>query len=66
MHFNVAGAKGEGVVHLHMTKRPGQSEYDYNYLYLDVKGQQRIFLEGSDGSDAVKNNKKFLGVRWGW
>jgi len=34
----VEGDVDRGVVQLHLVKRPGQDDYDYKYLYLDVKG----------------------------
>ncbi|KAH0565905.1 hypothetical protein GP486_000708, partial [Trichoglossum hirsutum] len=37
MHFNVEGPLNSGVVNLHMTRRPDQSEFEYKYLFLDVK-----------------------------
>lgn len=38
MHFYVEGSSRSGVVNLHLTKRPGQTEFEYKYLTLDVKG----------------------------
>lgn len=69
MHFNVEGDLNKGVVHLHLTKKPGQQmEYSYKYLYLDVSGK-RIYLENTDqaggGSDGG-SRRGFLGVRWSW
>jgi len=34
----VEGDLDQGVVNLHLVKRPGQKEYEYKYLYLDVAG----------------------------
>ncbi|TAQ85819.1 hypothetical protein B7494_g5861 [Chlorociboria aeruginascens] len=66
MHFNVEGPLDKGVVNLHMIKRPNDSEFVYKYLFLDVKGHQRIYLENADASlDAPgKNKSKFFGVSW--
>ncbi|KAI9865140.1 MAG: mitochondrial import inner membrane translocase subunit tim21 [Trichoglossum hirsutum] len=72
MHFNVEGPLNRGVVNLHMTKRPDQSEFDYKYLFLEVKGYPRLFLENTDvqadesSKGSKGNKKKFLGVQWGW
>ncbi|KAH0544269.1 hypothetical protein FGG08_001532 [Glutinoglossum americanum] len=72
MHFNVEGPLNTGVVNLHMTKSPSQSEFDYKYLFLDVKGYPRLFLENTDvqtdSSDkqGKGGKKKFLGIQWGW
>lgn len=35
----VEGSSRLGVVNLHLTKRPGQTEFEYKYLTLDVKGE---------------------------
>lgn len=40
----VEGDVDKGVVRLHLVKRPGQDDYDYKYLYLDVKGKYRRAL----------------------
>lgn len=66
---------------MHMTKAPGQSEYQYKYLALDVKGlhvpkskrhmlnlagHSRIYLENVDAAkDQKKTGMKMFGVRWG-
>ncbi|KAL3428448.1 mitochondrial import inner membrane translocase subunit Tim [Phlyctema vagabunda] len=66
MHFNVEGPLDQGVVNLHMTKRPSESDFVYKYLYLDVKGQQRIYLENADtAADGSRKSKtKFFGIEW--
>lgn len=66
MHFNVAGPLGEGVVNLHMTKRPADDEFNYKYLMLDVKGHPRIYLENADAAPdgPGKNKTKMFGVSW--
>lgn len=38
MRFYVEGDLEKGTVHLHCAKRPGEDEYEYRYLYLDVPG----------------------------
>lgn len=66
MHFNVEGPRNTGVVNLHMIKRPSDSEFIYKYLALDVKGNQRIYLENADASldSPAKSKTKFFGVNW--
>lgn len=66
MHFNVEGPLNEGVVNLHMIKRPSDDEFIYKYLALDVRGHQRIYLENADASadSPAKNKSKFFGVSW--
>lgn len=63
IRFYVEGPKGQGVVHIHLTRRPSQPDYEYAMLAVDVKGHQRIYLENAE----EKNSKvapKILGVRW--
>jgi import inner membrane translocase subunit TIM21 len=61
--FYVEGPLGQGVVHVHLIKRPSQSEYEYQELAVDVKGQKRVDLaeeEKKSGSVAPK----IFGARW--
>lgn len=63
--YQVDGPLNKGVVSLHMTKKPSQSEYEYKYLALDVKGHQRIYLENADtGTSGSKGKMKMFGVSW--
>ncbi|KAM0124190.1 hypothetical protein ACHAO1_011107 [Botrytis cinerea] len=64
MHFNVEGPLNKGVVNLHMVKRPSESEFVYKYLFLDVKGHQRIYLENADATNSGPGKSRFLGVTW--
>ena len=65
MHFNVEGPKEKGVVRLHMTKEKGQHKFEYNYLALDVKGHQRIYLENKDLVEAEgRKSGRMFGVKW--
>ena len=56
----------KGVVRLHMIKHPGSSDFEYKYLFLDVKGHERIYLEKADESSKGKGKTKlsFFGVKW--
>lgn len=36
--LQVEGPLDYGVVNVHLVKRPGQDEFEYKYLALDVKG----------------------------
>ncbi|KAL6896468.1 TIM21 domain-containing protein [Trichoderma evansii] len=67
MHFYVEGPKGNGVVQCHMVIPRGESEYDYKYLFVDVKGHERIYLENADTAKARAGRKSvsFFGVKWG-
>ncbi|KAF2149973.1 mitochondrial import inner membrane translocase, subunit Tim21, partial [Myriangium duriaei CBS 260.36] len=64
MHFYVAGPKAEGTVWVHMTRHSG-GDWEYHTLALDVKGEERLWLENAEKSrsDGVKGGKMF-GVRW--
>ena len=56
-----------GVVRLHMVKYPSSSDFEYKYLFLDVKGHERIYLEKADESGKGKGAKKqlsFFGAKW--
>ncbi|KAI4128031.1 MAG: hypothetical protein LQ338_002922 [Usnochroma carphineum] len=65
MHFNVEGSSRRGVVNLHTFRAPGQSEWEYKYLALDVKGQPRIYLENTDVAPGKQHSSfKFLGMQW--
>ncbi|KAF2437842.1 TIM21-domain-containing protein [Karstenula rhodostoma CBS 690.94] len=62
--FYVEGPVGQGVAHVHLTKRPSQNEYEYHTLAVDVKGHQRIYLENADGKSGGKIAPKIFGARW--
>ncbi|OAA47649.1 import inner membrane translocase subunit tim-21 [Metarhizium rileyi] len=65
MHFHVDGPKQNGVAQLHMVRRHGESDYGYKYLFLDVKGHERIYLENAESaSSAGKKQLSFFGVKW--
>jgi import inner membrane translocase subunit TIM21 len=65
MHFYVEGEKAKGTVNLHMTRQPGEKEFEYRMLALDVPGKQRYYLENADAKmvDQRKQGKMF-GVSW--
>jgi import inner membrane translocase subunit TIM21 len=60
--FYVEGPQGQGVVHVHLIKRPSQDEYEYQELAVDVKGHQRINLVKEENRDKVA--PKIFGARW--
>ncbi|TVY35962.1 Mitochondrial import inner membrane translocase subunit [Lachnellula occidentalis] len=66
IHFNVAGPLNEGVVNLHMVKRPSENEFVYRYLTLDVQGHPKIYLENADTdpNSSGKNKSKLFGISW--
>ncbi|KAK2007792.1 TIM21-domain-containing protein [Colletotrichum eremochloae] len=66
MHFHVEGPLNKGVVYLHMIKTPSSGEFEYKYLYVDVRGQQRYYLENADtATGSGKRGVRFLGINWG-
>ncbi|KAI5795462.1 TIM21-domain-containing protein, partial [Peziza echinospora] len=67
IRFNVEGNVDRGVVHIHLVKRPESRDFEYKYLYLDVPGQSRLYLEDNDDKDSKSPQKKgIFGVSWGW
>ncbi|KAH7359547.1 TIM21-domain-containing protein [Pyrenochaeta sp. MPI-SDFR-AT-0127] len=60
--FYVEGPLGQGVVHVHLIKRPSQNEYEYETLAVDVKGHQRIDLVAEEKKEKVA--PKIFGARW--
>ncbi|KAG9191858.1 hypothetical protein G6011_10592 [Alternaria panax] len=61
-NFYVEGPLGQGVVHVHLTKRPSQDEYEYETLAVDVKGHQRIDLVAGNKTSSLA--PKIFGARW--
>ncbi|GKT45646.1 mitochondrial import inner membrane translocase subunit tim21 [Colletotrichum spaethianum] len=63
---DVEGPLNKGVVYLHMIKTPSSGEFEYKYLYIDVRGQQRYYLENADtATGSGKKGVRFLGINWG-
>jgi mitochondrial import inner membrane translocase subunit TIM21 len=67
MHFNIEGPKGTGSVHIHLIKYRGHSDFQYQYFFVDIPGQQRIYLENADASTAKSGEgkkTKLFGIKW--
>ncbi|ORY09500.1 TIM21-domain-containing protein [Clohesyomyces aquaticus] len=65
LKFYVEGPLNQGVVHVHMTRKPSQSEFEYNTLAVDVKGHSRIYLENREDEGLGKRGgPKIFGARW--
>lgn len=66
MNFYVEGPLNNGVVHVHLVKRAGQNEFEYKYLFVDVRGHSRIYLENADTRASGGSSKgfKLFGVNW--
>jgi import inner membrane translocase subunit TIM21 len=60
--FFVEGPLGQGVVHVHLVKRPSQGEFEYEELAVDVKGHQRVSLVKEEAREKVA--PKIFGARW--
>ncbi|KAK8207475.1 mitochondrial import inner membrane translocase subunit TIM21 [Phyllosticta capitalensis] len=66
MRFNVKGPLNQGAVQLHMVQKPGESEFEYQTLTLDVPGHRRIYLENAEPlSQSLKRKTgKLFGIKW--
>ncbi|KAG6041381.1 mitochondrial import inner membrane translocase subunit tim21 [Claviceps citrina] len=66
MHFHVDGPLQNGIAQLHMVRRRGQSDFEYKYFFLDVKGHDRIYLEKADGPEKSPSRRQLslFGVKW--
>lgn len=48
-----------------MVRHPDSGDFEYKYLFLDVRGHERIYLEKADESKARgKKTLSFFGVKW--
>ncbi|KAM3497460.1 hypothetical protein MY10362_009194 [Beauveria mimosiformis] len=66
LHFHVEGPRNHGVAQVHMVKLPGHSDYEYKYLFVDVRGHERIYLENSEANRSANGKKGFtlFGAKW--
>lgn len=66
LHFYLEGPLNKGSAHIHLIRYAGQSEHQYKYFYVDVKGQQRIYLENADTKSREEGGKgtKLFGIKW--
>ncbi|CAK7262817.1 mitochondrial import inner membrane translocase subunit tim21 [Sporothrix epigloea] len=64
MSFHVEGPRAEGMAYLHLLRRPGQSEFAYQYFYVDVPGHDRIYLENSVNSVTGDKKGTLFGIKW--
>ncbi|KAK3353586.1 TIM21-domain-containing protein [Lasiosphaeria hispida] len=67
VHFNIRGPKASGRVAMHMVRHAGQEDYEYQYFFVDVKGQQRIYMENADTSatkDGEQKPFRLFGIKW--
>lgn len=61
--FYVEGPLGHGTAHVHLSKRPGMSEFVYEELSVDVKGHKRVYVEKNEGEKG-RVAPKIFGARW--
>ncbi|KAF3767634.1 TIM21-domain-containing protein [Cryphonectria parasitica EP155] len=67
MQFYVEGPLNRGSVHIHLIKHVGHGEYEYKYFYVDIRGQQRIYLENDSASSQQGGGgkgTKLFGIKW--
>ncbi|KAG6366445.1 hypothetical protein INS49_000622 [Diaporthe citri] len=67
MHFYLEGPLNKGSAHIHLIRYAGHSEHEYKYFYVDIKGQQRIYLENADAKsreDGGRKGTKLFGIKW--
>ena len=52
---------------MHLVKRPSDSEHEYKYFFVDIKGHERIYLENADAARAKDGENKgfrMFGIKW--
>ena len=66
LHFYVEGPANHGTVQVHVARRPGEREWEWRLLALDVPGHQRVEVENRDASlfGGKREMGKMFGVRW--
>ncbi|SPN98580.1 related to Mitochondrial import inner membrane translocase subunit TIM21 [Cephalotrichum gorgonifer] len=72
MKFHVDGPLNKGLAQLHMTRHPkqGDGDFEYKYLFVDVRGHHRVYLKNADeekkaAGAAAKKKTRFLGINFG-
>jgi import inner membrane translocase subunit TIM21 len=60
--FFVEGNGKQGVVHVHLIKKPSMATYEYAELTVDVKGHRSVDLAAKEKQDHVA--PKIFGARW--
>ncbi|KAF2763000.1 import inner membrane translocase-like protein subunit tim-21 [Pseudovirgaria hyperparasitica] len=64
MDFNAEGEKGIGRVHAHLVRRGGKGDFEWRFLWVDVRGGERIYLEREEQKGGGKGSGRIFGVRW--
>jgi mitochondrial import inner membrane translocase subunit TIM21 len=64
LNINAEGPRNKGVIRVHMTRPPGTQEYDYEYLALQVPGQDWIYLERASDKKNSKTSGRMFGIKW--
>lgn len=67
IHFNVEGPKNRGSVDMHLIRKKGDSDFEYQYFFVDVRGHERLYLENAAarGSGKKGNGVRMLGINFG-
>jgi import inner membrane translocase subunit TIM21 len=52
---------------VHMVRKQSESEFAYRYMYMDVPGRQRLWLENADNDpkSTAKGKTKIFGYTFG-
>jgi import inner membrane translocase subunit TIM21 len=64
MQFLVKGVKAEGWATMQLQKLPQETEFRWVILALDVKGYQRIYLEGGEEPAFKRASTRMFGIKW--
>lgn len=63
----VQGPLAAGEVHMHLVKPADKGDFEYKYLFLEVKGHNRVYLENADAKRDGKDGKtgfRMFGFKW--
>jgi hypothetical protein len=60
MHFHVEGPENSGVVQLHMIRKPHESDFTYEYLYLDIAGMWNFSNQDVPEANYIKDNRGYI------
>lgn len=52
---------------MHLVKPVDKDDFEYKYLFLEVKGHNRVYLENADAKRVGKDGKtgfRMFGLKW--
>ena len=64
MQIKLKGDKGEGILDIYMVRRVDENKWGWGHLFLDVPGQERLWLEKPGGEAKKKEPGTFMGIKW--